>query len=63
MNYGAESKLSNDDKADLKQLCDLVWSGQLTNIDGTRIRLVRPFHTTGDTPQGAVAVAINQPAA
>jgi Metallo-peptidase family M12B Reprolysin-like len=63
MNYGAESKLTDDDKADLKQLYNLVWSGQLTKINGTPIRLVKPFHTVGDTPQGAVAVAINQPAA
>jgi hypothetical protein len=62
MNYGAESKLTDDDKADLKQLYNLVWSGQLSKINGTPIRLVKPFHTVGETPQGAVAVAINHPA-
>lgn len=43
MNYGAQSKLTSDDRADLKRLYQLVWSGQLSEINGTPIRLVRPF--------------------
>lgn len=45
MNYGAQSHLTDDDKADLKRLYQKVWSGQLTKINGTSIRLVKPFHT------------------
>lgn len=44
MNYGADSELTDDDKADLKKLYQSVWSGQLTEINGTPIQLVRPFH-------------------
>jgi len=45
MNYGAKSELTKNDRADLKKLYQLVWSGKLTEINGTAIRLVRPFHT------------------
>ena len=44
MNYGADSELTDDDKGDLKKLYQSVWSGQLTEINGTPIKLVRPFH-------------------
>ena len=44
MNYGANSELTAQDKSDLKKLYDLVWSGELTEINGTPIRLVRPYH-------------------
>lgn len=54
MNYGANSVLTNDDKADLKRLYQLVWKGELTQINGTPIRLVKPFHTIG-MPDGVVA--------
>jgi Matrixin len=57
MNYGNKSRLTPDDKADLKRLYQLAWSGQLTQINGTPIRFVRPFHTIGAPPQGLVAVA------
>lgn len=43
MNYGADSKLTDADKSDLKRLYDEVWSGDRTKINGTPIRLVRPF--------------------
>jgi hypothetical protein len=43
MNYGAQSQLTADDKSDLTRLYQLAWSGQLTDINGTPIRLVRPF--------------------
>lgn len=45
MNYGHESELSNNDKADLKKLYQLAWSRELTDINGTPIRFVKPFHT------------------
>lgn len=46
MNYGPKSKLTKDDRADLKKLYRQVWSGARTEINGTPIRLVRPFSTT-----------------
>jgi hypothetical protein len=45
MNYGSLSKLTKTDKADLKKLYTLAWSGQLTQINGTPIHLVKPYHT------------------
>lgn len=44
MNYGANSELTNDDKSDLKHLYEVAWSGQLTNINKTPIKFVRPHH-------------------
>lgn len=53
MNYGHESTLTEDDKTDLKRLYAGAWSGALTHVNGTPIKLVRPFHTIG-TPAEAV---------
>ncbi|HUQ89412.1 MAG TPA: matrixin family metalloprotease [Vicinamibacterales bacterium] len=50
MNYGAKSTLTAADKSDLKRLYQKVWSGQLTHINGTPIKLVKPFHTIGSSP-------------
>ncbi len=61
MNYGSQSVLTDDDKADLKRLYRLAWSGELTSINGTPIRLVKPFHTIADTPENMVAVGQFQP--
>jgi Matrixin len=63
MNYGSKSRLTSNDKADLKRLYQMAWSGRLTEINGTPIKLVRPFHTIGATPRRMVAVAPLQPAA
>ena len=57
MNYGNQSVLTTDDKADLKRLYQLAWSGQLTQINGTPIKFVKPFHTIGTRSQAVVAVA------
>lgn len=43
MNYGAKSVLTDDDRNDLKRLYKQVWSRELTEINGTVIRLMRPF--------------------
>jgi hypothetical protein len=43
MNYGDKSQLTPTDRADLKRLYQLAWSGELTAINRTPIRLVRPF--------------------
>lgn len=56
MNYGNKSVLTIDDKADLKRLYQLAWSGQLTHINGTPIRFVKPFHTIGTRSRAVVAV-------
>ena len=47
MNYGWRSVLTETDKSDLKLLYDSVWSGALTNVNGTPIRLVDPYHDAG----------------
>ena len=43
MNYGSFSTLTEADLNDLTRLYQLAWSGQLTNINGTPIRFVRPY--------------------
>lgn len=44
MNYGAKSRMTDADRGDLRSLYRLAWSGELAEINGTPIRLVRPFH-------------------
>jgi hypothetical protein len=46
MNYGSQSELTDYDKADLNRLYQAAWSGELTNINGTPIRFVKPFSMT-----------------
>ncbi len=55
MNYGTLSKLTATDKSDLKKLYNLVWSGHLSEVNGTPIRLFKPFHDSGaDVGPGAM---------
>ena len=61
MNYGDDSKLTNDDKSDLRNLYQSVWTGLVTEVNGTPVRLVNPFHTTGASPDSIVAVSSLQP--
>lgn len=63
MNYGADSRLTKADKSDLKALYTQAWSGRLTAINGTPIRFVQPFHTSGAItgailPQPVAAVLV-----
>ena len=44
MNYGIQSELTHDDKADLARLYDLVWSRSISTINKTPIVQVRPYH-------------------
>jgi hypothetical protein len=44
MNYGANSELTDADRRDLKKLYQSAWSRELTNVNGTPIKFVRPFH-------------------
>jgi hypothetical protein len=57
MNYGSQSELTEHDKADLTRLYQAAWSGQLTKINRTPIKFVRPFHAAGVSPGGLFAVA------
>lgn len=50
MNYGEDSRLTDADRNDLKQLYTQVWSGKIEAINGTKIRLVKPFHASGIGP-------------
>lgn len=54
MNYGRDSELTTADRDDLRRLYQLVWSGTLRNINGTPIRLVRPYHTLAEPGESAV---------
>jgi len=47
MNYGSKSKMTNNDRKDLKKLYEKVWCGDLTEINGTRIVTFDPFHKLG----------------
>ena len=62
MNYGSLSTLTSDDKNDLRRLYQKAWSNELTHINGTPIRFVKPFHSSGVTPESLVAVSQIQPA-
>jgi len=44
MNYGALSELTPTDRNDLKLLYEGVWNNQIRKINGTPIKLFRPFH-------------------
>lgn len=44
MNYGEDSKLAPADLEDLKLLYKGAWNGNLKEINGTPIKLVRPYH-------------------
>ncbi len=45
MNYGADSRMTENDRADMRALYGAAWSRTLTRINGTPIRLIRPFST------------------
>lgn len=46
MNYGADSYVTDADRSDLKELYRLARSGALRAINGTEIKLVRPWSAT-----------------
>ena len=46
MNYGQKSVMTKWDRRDLKTLYSKAWSRELTEINGTRIKLVKPYHMT-----------------
>jgi hypothetical protein len=56
MNYGEQSRLTSADRDDLRRLYQKAWSGELTHINGTPIRLVKPYHTIGESVESVVAI-------
>jgi len=56
MNYGGQSELTDYDRSDLRRLYQSAWSGELTHINGTLIRLVRPF-SAGEISQTTIMVS------
>jgi hypothetical protein len=70
MNYGPNSMLTDNDRADLIRLYDEVWSGDRVDVNGTPIQLVKPFSAIANlisTPFPApvsplLALAGSQPA-
>lgn len=58
MNYGANSELTEDDRNDLKRLYVAAWNGDLSEVNGTQIRLVNPFSATG-SPFGSLPSLID----
>ena len=56
MNYGSKSVMTDTDRNDLKRLYQMVWSGELTDINRTPIQLVRPFSAFGGSQDNLVAV-------
>ena len=65
MNYGELSRLTDADRSDLTRLYKQAWSGALTEINGTPIRLVKPYSTlAANRPGGVFAMdAVPQPRA
>ncbi len=47
MTYGEESELTPLDKTDLKTLYQKVWKGEITDINGTPIRLFKTYNASG----------------
>jgi hypothetical protein len=58
MNYGQLSELTDADKDDLTLLYQSAWGGELTHINGTPIRLVKPYSAFAPVPDSAVAAAL-----
>jgi hypothetical protein len=69
MNHRPNSRLTDEDLTDLKRLYQLAWIGALTNVNGTAIRLVKPFHEIGQPIDDIFAIresrilAVPQPVA
>lgn len=59
MNYGDDSRLTDEDRSDLYRLYRMAWAGSLTHVNGTPLAFVKPFHVAGDS---AASVAVLAPA-
>ena len=51
MNYGNKSKMTENDRNDLKLLYNKVWNNELNEINGTRIVTFSPYHIIGELCQ------------
>lgn len=60
MNYGHMSELTDADRSDLKKLYRAAWNGELTEIDGAPIRLVRPYSGLTEAVRPAALAARSQ---
>jgi hypothetical protein len=60
MNYGANSEMTNDDRVDLKRLYQAVWRRELTHINGTPIRMVRPFSSMMGGPKPKASIGMEE---
>lgn len=61
MNYGPDSRMTERDREDLKSLYRLAWTGEMTEINGTPIRLVRPFSDLRRDPAPIAIAAATKP--
>ena len=59
MNYGSDSKMTDNDRADLAALYMSFWEGSLTNINGTEIVGVHPY-SAGPSAQQPFHLAAKQ---
>ena len=57
MNYGHASRMTEDDRSDLKRLYESARGGVLTDINGTPIRLVKPFSANRVPDEGFQLIA------
>lgn len=58
MNYGEDSFMTDQDRSDLKELYRLAWSGELKDINGTRLHLVIPFSALNQPHISGNAIAM-----
>jgi hypothetical protein len=61
MNYGDFSELTDNDKNDLKILYQSIWTGALTQINGTPIKLVKPYSVLTSALDGVFAINSRAP--
>lgn len=57
MNYGNRSMLTDADKSDLQRLYAAAWRGELTSINGTPVKLVKPFSAGRGHADAVMALA------
>lgn len=62
MNYGAKSRLTDTDRADLKAIYTLAWNGELKHINGTEIKFMNSYHASGSSPESLTSVTSVNPA-
>lgn len=61
MNYGEDSVFTETDRRDLARLYAAAWAGTLTEINGTPIRFVRPYHVKRYFEENGIVSRFLQP--